>query len=268
MITNKLGLPQALVNAVTSDHKVVPGEYSVTEFIKPIREIILSRRHEATQDVSEMTNLIFGSAVHEYLEKHDDTGKAEVSLRKKVSNSILKGRYDLKEGKRIKDYKTATVAKVKMGDYEDYDKQGNLYAFLDGDIEGFDFIMFLKDWTAREARLDSNYPQSAIVVYSKDTQDISNQVYDKMRMLELAETMSDDDLPECEDTWYTGGVWAVYKKATDTKATKLCATEEEAKGYIREKLSEVGVYNYREGHHRKCEDYCTCKEFCKYGRER
>lgn len=105
VITNKYNLPQSIVDLVSGDQREVDwNSYSVTEILNPTREIILNRRHnkEIEQDVSSTTNLIFGTAVHNLIEKHDKTGMAELSLKYDLLNKTLKGRCDLYDEKIIK----------------------------------------------------------------------------------------------------------------------------------------------------------------------
>jgi len=57
IITNKHGLPQALVDVVAGrDYTPKPGHYTVTTLLKGIREIFLTRRHyhDIEVDVSDM----------------------------------------------------------------------------------------------------------------------------------------------------------------------------------------------------------------------
>ena len=72
-ITNVLNLPSAFVNMANEEHEVKDKHYSVTEILSGVREIIFKRRYrnEVTQDVSDMINLIFGSAIHHVLEQAD-----------------------------------------------------------------------------------------------------------------------------------------------------------------------------------------------------
>ena len=62
VITNKLGLPQAVVDLVKDNEgrELNWNRYSVTELLGSTREIILNRRYGdiIEQDVSQMTNLI------------------------------------------------------------------------------------------------------------------------------------------------------------------------------------------------------------------
>lgn len=284
VITNKLGLPQAVVDLVKDNegHELNWDRYSVTELLGSTREIILNRRYDNVieQDVSQMTNLILGSAVHNLIEKYDKTNMAEYKLECKVGSKTLVGRVDLYDevNHTIVDWKTATVMKVLKQDFKDYDKQGLMYSWLAIKnclyVGKYKFILFLKDWTARELRLaklkGDFYPESAIYVYEVNiTADLlnatENEIKDKINELELAEQLADDELPDCEETWYTGDKWAVYKNLTDARAQRVLDTEKEANDYV---AAKGGKVMFRKGQHRKCQDYCSCCEYCKYYKER
>lgn len=97
-ITNNYNLPRALIDAIEENHTPIDKHYSVTTLLKPVREILLNRRHynEIKQDVSDMVWLIFGSAVHKIIEEADKTGFAEYKLEELVlDNYYLTGICDL-----------------------------------------------------------------------------------------------------------------------------------------------------------------------------
>ena len=57
-ITNKMGLPEALVRAVQREQHNKPGHISVTTLQKGVKEIILTQRHwdEFEMDVADMVD--------------------------------------------------------------------------------------------------------------------------------------------------------------------------------------------------------------------
>jgi len=286
IITNKYGLPQALVDIIKSDEKEHdPKEYGVTTVLKPTREILLKRRHEKELeiDVSDCINRLFGTAFHSLIEKHDRTGMSELKLEERVLDDYKSvGRLDLynAENESIIDYKTATVWKVMFKDFEDWRKQGLLYAWLclkNGFIvKKVIFYAFLKDWTAREKRKQGeNYPGSQIYTYEFDVtigdlMKIEDWLTAKFEEIAVNEKLSDDELPPCpdEDCWYTGDKYAVYKNTNDAKAQRVFDNIEEANGYLINKMDGKGVVAFRKGEYRKCQDYCEVCNFCKYYKER
>ena len=99
-------------------------------------------------------------------------------------------------------------------------------------------------------------------------EEIEKFIYERFTELVKLESVSDDELPDCGDTWYTGDKYAVYKKSGQAKADRVLDSESEAQDYINNKLGGIGEIVYREGEHRKCQDYCNCCQFCKYYNER
>ena len=286
IITNKKGLPQALVDIVKADEREhEPREFGVTTVLKPTREILLKRRHESELevDVADCINRLFGTAFHGLIEKHDKTGMAELTLKEYVLDDYkLVGKLDLydEENESVIDYKTATCWKVIYKDFEDWKKQGLLYAWLcfkaGKTVKHIKFYAFLKDWTAREKRKQGeNYPDSQIYTYEldvtiRDLMEIEDWLKEKFENISVENSLSDDELSPCskEDCWYTGDKYAVYKKINDAKAQRVLETEQEANDYLDNKLNGKGVVVFREGEYRKCQDYCEVCNFCKYYKER
>lgn len=281
IITNKLNLPQAFVDLVQAEEdnkEHDPKKFGVTTLLKPTREILLSRRHEIEIDVSDCINKLFGTAFHSLIEKHDKTGMSELELEEKVLDDyVLRGRLDLYDEKEesVIDYKTGTVWKVMFKDFDDWYKQGMMYAWLQSRkgyiVRKVKFYVFLKDWTAREARNKPDYPQSQIYVYEfnvklSDLIFIEGWLTNKFMSISEQSRLSDDELAPCSDQecWYTGDKWAVYKNVSDAKAQRVFDTREEAEGYLINKMRNQGIVVFRQGEYRKCQDYCEVCNFCKY----
>lgn len=286
IITNKNNLPQALVDAVKETHPVVEKHYSVTTLLQPTREILLKRRHydDIEQDVSDMVWLIFGSAVHKILEDADKTGKAEMKLESViVDDYVLTGITDLydEENMTVEDWKTASVWKIIHEEFDDWKKQGLMYAWLLRK-KGFytkklKFNALLKDWTNKDFKLaclkNSFFPSHPIWTWEyditeQDMIDIEKFITDKFNELIANEKLPDDQLPLCtmEERWNPGDKYAV-KKIGAAKASKVCDTEQEAHQYITEKMGGGAEIEIRKGEDRKCEDYCLCKKYCSYWRK-
>lgn len=77
IITNKKGIDELFVKAVSSDYQYTDKQYSVTSILNSPRETILKRRHhnEIVKDVSEMVWLMFGTAFHEFMERQEEEFK-------------------------------------------------------------------------------------------------------------------------------------------------------------------------------------------------
>lgn len=277
IITNNLNLPSALVEAVSTDRHNKNGQYSATTLIKGTCETILMKRHwnEIKTDASENIWQIFGTAVHSIFEKQKDNSFKEEFFAVDVSNSKVTGRvdsYDM-ENETIVDWKTASVWKVQFKDFSDWEKQGLIYAWLlkkNGlNVKKCRFIALLKDHSKSKARFDASYPQSPVFVFEfdvteKDLQLIGEFIEAKIKALEIAETLQDENLEPCssEERWATESKYAIMKKGRKT-ALKLCDTKEEAEQYKKDRGGDF--IEFRQGESRKCLDgYCICSEFCPY----
>ncbi len=263
-ITNKLNLPQALLNAVERNlREVIDGAYSATEILKSTREIILTRRHwnEIEQDVSDLIWQIFGTAVHKLASDNDDTGNAEIRMYANVDGITLSGQYDLYDIDTFTliDYKTASVWKVIYGDFDDWRKQGLIYAWLNLQngvhVERVRFHAFLKDWSSSDAKYKADYPQLGVYTYeftvgALDMVEIDTYIREKISAIIKGE------LPLCTDAerWNSGTKYAAMKHGRKT-AVKVSDNRADVEGlgdYVEERL----------GVDRKCENYCLAAPYC------
>ena len=274
-ITNKMGLPEALVQAVSTQKHNKDGQYSATTLLKGACETVLTKRHwdEIEVDASESIWTVFGTATHSIFEKQKDNTFKEEQFSVPVGNSIVTGRvdsYDL-ETETIVDWKTASIWKVQFNDFSDWYKQGMVYAWLmkkSGlNVKRCKFIALLKDHSKSKARQSAEYPQSPVHIYQFDVtekalQDIEAFITNKVQELELAEKVADESLIPCtaEERWATADKWAVMKKGLK-KALKLFDTEEDAKNYLK---SSDEYVEFRQGESKKCEDYCNVCQWCPF----
>ena len=276
-ITNIYGLPPALVAAATDSYEPTMDSYGATTLLKGVREILLTRRHwdEISQDVSDMVWAILGKAVHSLAEEHDITGQAETKFkapmgaRSQVSGVIDLYGEDANGDGVIEDYKTCSVWKVIYGDFEDWRKQGIIYAWLLRQhgiyIGKLKFHALIKDWSSRDARYKKDYPPHSMWTWEYDvtTEDIKWAdiwLLDKISRIEAMVDMADDELPQCspEERWQSPTTYAAMKQGRKT-ALRVSETREDVEG--------IGDYvEVREGEARKCKDYCPVRDICEYGR--
>ncbi len=275
-ITNKMGLPQAIVNACSTERHTPKGTYSATTLLKGTREILLTSRHfdEIEQDVADMIWAIWGTAVHALLEEQETEGIKEERLTIEMLGRKVSGQIDHQdlESLIITDYKTASTWKVIFNDFDDWDRQALIYAYLiliakDVKVTRARFIALLKDHSKSKAQKDSSYPQSPVHVHELEITDqkleeIEQFIFSKISELKENEEVSDDDLPLCtaEERWASEDKWAIMKEGRKS-AVKLHDTEESAEQHLID-LDSKHYIEYRQGTSRKCPDYCPAKEFC------
>ena len=283
IITNKMNLPQSLVNAVTTEKHNKEGCISATTLLKGVKEILLTNRHwdELSVDVSDLIWSLHGTAVHKILEDSNPEMFTEEEFSKELltdNGSVnITGKVDLydMEEKTITDYKNTSVWKVLFNNFDDWKRQGEIYAWLMKEcgleVKKCRFLAMLRDWSIGEAERKADYPQSQMYVFEfdvgeKELEEGRQFACEKANAVLQASKLSDDDIPPCtsEERWERKSTWAVKKEGRKT-AVKVCDTQEEAEAYV--KGVDKGFVEERKGECGKCKRYCLCKEFCNFYRD-
>ena len=281
IITNNLKLPAPFVNMAQRDYIYEPNEYRVTSLLKGVRETILERRHDAEieRDVSDMVWMLFGTAVHGVLEKHEEGGNELKEQRIKIpfGDYVLSGQFDLYNDttKTVTDYKTASVWKIIFGDFEDWRRQLLIYCYMlrkiGFDAQGGEIVAFLKDHSKRDAKIKPDYPQFPVKKVSfafsdDDFIECEQWLSDRFALIARAEKLPDDELPLCtpEERFNSGDKYAVMKKGRKT-ALRVMDNLEEAERWKSEHGGDE--IQKRPGEDKKCLDYCSACQFCSYYRE-
>lgn len=281
-ITNKYGLPEALVLACETSPHNRENAFSATTLLKGVREVLLTKRHwgEMSEDVSERVWALFGTAFHELMEVETPDTFTEKYFEVGIGDYKVTGKVDLYDTKGccIWDYKTTSVWKVIYKNFDDWKKQGLIYAWLmreaGYEVKKCNFIALLKDHKKREAKIKSDYPQFPVYVYSFDVTDedlfeIESFIYEKVSELVENIGIPDYDLPLCskEERWAKPPQYAVMRKGRKT-ALRVVDTMELAE-QIKDGMNDDNVYiEERAGSDGKCEDYCSCCEWCTYYQEK
>ena len=276
-VTNKLNMPAAFVNAVSTTRHNAAGCFSATTLNKGAKEIILSDRHfdEITVDAADSVWAVWGTAVHALLESQPDNNFHEESFKVPVSNSFVTGQvdsYDMENGV-INDWKTASVWKVQFNDFKDWRAQGLTYAWLlqqSGlEVKKCRFVALLKDHSKTKAKTDSSYPQSPVFIYefdvtAADMEETAARILAKVQEIENAYELDDDAIEPCsaEERWADGEKWAVMKNGRKT-AIKLFDNSADADAMAGE-MGNAYYVEHRPAISRKCGDYCNCKDFCNF----
>ena len=276
-VTNKLNLPAAFVNAVSTTRHNAAGCFSATTLNKGAKEIILSDRHfdEIEVDAADSVWAVWGTAVHALLESQPDNNFHEEYFKVPVSNSFVTGQvdsYDMENGV-INDWKTASVYKVMKADFSDWYKQGMTYAWLlqqSGlEVKKCRFVALLKDHSKTKAKNDSSYPQSPVFIYEfdvtpEDMAETRDRILNKVLEIEAAYELEDDFIEPCSDDerWADGEKWAGMKNGRKA-AIKLFDNGADADAMAGE-MGNAYYVEHRPAISRKCLDYCNCKEFCSF----
>jgi hypothetical protein len=273
-----MGLPEGLVRASTSERHNALGTISATTLLHGVKQIHLTDRHweELEDDVSDRIWAIWGSAVHALLEHEGETEFTELSMSHGFHGIKVTGKidnYDMKAGV-ISDYKTASIWKVKFGDFDDWYKQGMIYAWLldknNFKVQKCRFIAILKDHSKSKARFDFDYPQEPVYVYEFDvTQErlweIEAFIEERVKAYLETASMGDDEIPECspDERWEEAPKYAVMKQGRKS-AVKLFDAREPAEAMVDELGHDKHYLEERHGESKKCQGYCICCEFCHF----
>lgn len=285
MITNTLGLPEAIVRAVIRDtYSKGQAEFSATELLLPprVRALRKLHRHEITEDVADVIYRLVGQIGHLVLERAGKGSKDIVEKRffGTVAGHRISGQSDLvKSGAHwaMHDYKFTSIWTIKDGPKADWIAQLNilrLLAWLDQKLEITELsnIIIFRDWSKREAirsakaaeeRGEKNtYPQQPVAVFPAPVwsyEETEEFVVDRI-VLHLAAAKS---LPECtpEERWASPDQWKV-KKTYDSKRA--------VPGGVFESQLEANKFAAKKGWHVvyapaesiRCECYCEVAPFC------
>lgn len=280
-ITNIYNLPQALVDFATKqdeEHTTVENLYGVTSLLSGVRETLLKRRHrnEITQDISDMVWMIFGQAVHKIAEESGNKNDTEIGVEWKSNNIGIRGRIDYYNEtlQAIEDYKTCSVWKYVYQDFDDWYKQGLMYAFILGKdkVKRLRFHCMFKDWKVGELRnakyKGNSYPEHPMWTWEyeikpSDYEFIEQFIKDRLLIIKNSVDLADDDLPLCteQERWNNGDTYAVMKYGRKT-ALRVLDTKEEAEAWARDMGGDF--IETRKGIDNKCLDYCVVKEFCNH----
>jgi hypothetical protein len=274
-----MNLPEALVKAVSTRRHNDPGRISATTLLNGTKQIILTDRHwdELSDDVSDRFWAIFGTAVHALLEQEGEHEFAEEFMSLEMDGITVTGRIDNYNmaTATVTDYKTASVWKVKFGDFHDWYRQGMIYSWL-LTKNGFkadrcQFVAILKDHSKADARRDFQYPQGPLYVYEftvtpEALQEIESFITAKLADYKQKRELADDAIPPCspEERWEKPTKYAVKKEGRKS-AVRVLDSQDDA-----EKMAaDLGKGHYvevRPGESVRCQGYCVCCEYCDFYR--
>lgn len=279
-ITNNANLPQAFVNFVSNVRHNGDKTISATTLLQGDKQIVLTNRHfdEIEEDAADMVWASFGSAFHLLMEKQNDNTFKEEAFEVSIADWKVTGRvdsYDL-ENEILVDWKTASVWKVIYGDFEDWRRQGLVYAWLMKqnklNVKKCRFVAFLKDHSKTDAKRKPDYPQKPVYVYEFDVteealKETENFIKNKVLSVSQAYEKSDDEIVPCssEERWETLTKWAVMKEGRKS-AIRVFENREDAELLLKS-LNGGHFLEERKGESKKCLDYCPCCEFCNFYKE-
>lgn len=286
-LTNKLNLPQPIVEAVLNDSYSAGGsDFSATSLLMPARMKQLVRMHpeECVEDVADILYRLQGQAVHTILERAAKSLDPDEYIveRRFFSDYIVDGQtykisaqIDLFENKKflLQDYKTSSVAALSRGLKEEHRLQVNLQAELmrrEGhQVERAEVVGIFRDWSAERAANDPDYPQTPVVVLEvplMPPQEVDEWVVSRVKTHTAAGQASFQDLlPQCtdEETWarVEDDGYSVTKRG-NTRASVIVSTQAEADDYISSRQKDQFDIELRLGAAARCKRHCPARFVC------
>jgi len=294
-ITNKLGLPQALYDAVAQDpYSSGDAEISITGLIAPPRIRMLRKWHDALieEDVSDRIYSLLGQVMHSILERANRSALAERRFFMDVEGIPgqkpwrVSGAMDaiLEEGI-LQDYKLLSYHKISGGVPHEFEEQLNCYAALlkhgkdkdgktlseimgkDIEIKQLQLICIFRDWSKGKADHNELMPQQQglkLDVMKWTDEDAMTFLKERVTAHQKAETI----LPECtdEEIWKRPNRWAVMPRRGAARAIKVHATKEDAEKHIKtlkslDPMSRPFLED-RIGEAVRCKSWCNVSPWC------
>jgi len=271
----------------TTFYSNMGADYSVTDLLKPPKIMHLMRRHRhelPPQEPESIVDSFIGSGVHNLFEfslrkarvKRPDGRDyiVEQRLWDKFLERKVTGKFDVWCDEILYDFKVTKTWKYIFGDFEDYEKQLNLYSFM-ASLIGIEtrelyIIALFKDFQKGKT-FDKGYPKEQILLLP--IKHWTRAVQEKFLLTRLqsmidAESVSDEELPDCtdRDRWLKDEKWAVMEPGK-TRATRLLDSEAKVDSYLAwrkktgKELTDYSV-DHRPGSYMRCESYCPVRQWC------
>jgi hypothetical protein len=299
-LTNELGLPAPIVNAIRGDdYSRGDCDFTVTELIKPVRIRSLSKkwRDHLIEDVSDKIFSLFGRAMHKVLEQAADPRYCMVEKRyyadfefedhelgknwNEATGSLrVGGQFDIldyvfdKETNVLSDYKLTSRYSTGDGVKPEWEQQMNCNAFLlrkNGiPVDGLQIVAIFRDWSKMRAAQKNDYPQKQIQILPVEMwQDVKTEEFIRERI--KAHVEGEENPPVCspEERWRKPDKWALMKKG-NKRAVKLYDEENHAHGMAaQDNQFHPGKFYVepRPGEDVRCEFYCPVSAYCSYWQE-
>lgn len=269
-LTNRMNLPQPLVDAVRNDSYDGPRDtnsISVTSLLKPPRLLALEKTYatEISEDASDRIWSLLGQVVHGILERAETDGVAERRLSITVEGWAVSGAMDRYCDGTLQDYKVVTAYKFKDGGVpKDYEAQLNIYSEIlrqhGHPVNRAEIVGILRDWSKLEARRDPSYPQAQVLVREVPLWPAERaQKFIRERVILHQQARISLPLCSAEDRWERPTKYAVMKEGA-VRAVKLFDNRDEAIDYS---IKDNKYYvEDRPGEAIRCSAYCPVAAFC------
>lgn len=264
-VTNKHGLPEAIVRAVMNDpYNRGDADFTVTQLLKPPQIAALERAHETPEDASDRIWSLMGQSVHTVLERAAQNAPASAIFEQRFTMTVdvdgktytVSGQVDHFEMGALTDYKITSV--YARGGKDDWTAQLNLLRLIlaanNRTVTRLQNVLIFRDWRPKEA-LREDYPQSQVAVLRID-------MWSMERAVEFLKQAIRDHVAAApractpDEQWAQPEKWALMKKGRKT-AIKLYEVKP-----AHVELAEGQFWEHRPGAKRRCESYCSVAAHC------
>ena len=287
-ITNRLGLPEPIVRAVTPkktpENRRGGADISVTELIGPPRVKQLQDLHwdDMVADVADLLYALQGTVVHDILKRNSSEGEyVEERLRMVVPVDgrewVVSGQFDLITSgvRELMDYKTTSVWRRIFGAPE-WEEQLNVYRLLlleneKQDVVSVKNVLLYRDWSESEARRsDNGYPADRAEVLIQRLWPVPKiRAFVEARLRAHSEKM-----PLCtKEEMIEKNAKLAVRVVGAKKALRLFDPDEQeaadrfAIEYQQQYPGKHLEYEDRPGERVRCSKFCKVWQFCEFGLE-
>ena len=269
-ITNRLGLPQPLVDAVSRDPYISgQSDYSVTELLRPARQVILEKTYKVDleEDASDRIWSLMGQIVHGIFERADKDAVSEKRFYLTTEGKTISGQVDRYIDGLIQDYKVVTLYKFMNNKVPlEYEQQLNCYAALlrhNGySVNKLQIVGILRDWSKLEAmrERENGYPQAQVLMLDVPLWTNEDALeFMRRKVFELKQASVTPPLCSEEERWAKPPVFALMKEGRE-RAVKLYTNQKDAENHASTDPSlRVQI---RPSVSVRCESYCSVARFC------
>lgn len=236
--TQNIPLPLAVFLA-TDDYDYEPDTISATSLLKPIKQLVLSKRIDpsTTIDLSSLISSRMGTAIHSAFEKawkepqtalkrlgypqhiidrikinpltvkEDDIPVyQELRSYKQIKNITLSGKFDFVAEGKVYDIKSTSVyTYLNQTNKEKYIQQGSIYRLLNPDIITQDtmcIIFVFTDWNKKDSLSNPNYPKNRVLFQNLTLMSLEQTqkfVEDRLNQIQKYMDKPEHKIPPCND---------------------------------------------------------------------
>lgn len=275
------GYPEDIYVAMW-DNGYTKGEsdYSITELLRPPQMLALERMYEnrLRRTATDSVRLFSGNCFHDYMEASNKRNFPDAIIEQRftiqVFDKLISGKIDFFNAGVLADYKETSVWKFVKGDFDDWARQLNTYAFLleHSGVMVDELVVRAKfyDWKQNEKmRSGKDYPNKPIVeipIKLMFWQEQKDLLYQLVKSHSEAEELNPKGLWACcpcteKDMWQSPTTFAVMK-GKNKRATRVFDDYDDAVAYCSDDAFKTYHIVERLGKRTRCESYCSVAAYC------